>query len=163
MQPQQQLSTFTTTRSETKNTKSRHRQPVIASGGRLPFSPLSFLEQSVQNKTTTLSTTTGTINHRRLDSKDENDEYSSYLVDKDGNAYEPYSLAWRYLGMYLDCDLDNDENENDNDDKERYLGSGSGDGDCERVLLWAAVRSCVGSPCLLLSVDWECLVDTTQN
>ena len=45
-------------------------------------------------------------------------------------------LAWRYLGMYIDCDLDEE-----NDESERRLaGNGSGDSDnCERILLWAAV------------------------
>ena len=26
-----------------------------------------------------------------------------YLVDSDGNEYEPYATAWRYLGMFIDC------------------------------------------------------------
>lgn len=61
-----------------------------------------------------------------------NDNEGSYLVDKDGNAYEPYSLAWRYLGMYIDCDADKQVSDDNN--------SGSGDGnDCARKLLWAAV------------------------
>ena len=33
-----------------------------------------------------------------------NDDYESLLVDSRGNSYEPYSLAWRYLGLYSDCD-----------------------------------------------------------
>lgn len=62
------------------------------------------------------------------------DNYESYLVDKNGNAYEPYSLAWRYLGTYIDCDIDAQR-----DEEERFLeGDGDGD-DCERVVLWAAV------------------------
>ena len=33
-----------------------------------------------------------------------NHGYESLLVDSRGNSYEPYSLAWRYLGLYSDCD-----------------------------------------------------------
>ena len=35
---------------------------------------------------------------------DQEDDFTSMLVDSNGNEYEPYSLAWRYLGIYLDCD-----------------------------------------------------------
>mmetsp|Transcript_27570 Transcript_27570/g.60689 ORF Transcript_27570/g.60689 Transcript_27570/m.60689 type:complete len:676 (-) Transcript_27570:323-2350(-) len=86
------------------------------------------------------------------------DDYDSYLVDSKGNQYEPYSMAWRYLGMYIDCDIQQ-EGGNDYDEsniyrkltrqlfgsrtktpsKRRGLGSGSGDGDdCSRKVLWAA-------------------------
>ena len=82
-----------------------------------------------------------------------NDNQGSYLVDENGDAYEPYSLAWRYLGMYVDCDPNedsrNDQDDHDQDDHEqRKLESGSGDGDdCSRKILWAAV-SFVYVPCL---------------
>jgi len=55
--------------------------------------------------------------HRGLDE-------NSYLVDSDGNAYQPYSLAWRFLGLFIDC------NEN------RRLEDG--DAYCQRNVLWAA-------------------------
>ena len=45
-----------------------------------------------------------------------------YLVDSDGNEYEPYATAWRYLGMFIDCGGNNN----------RY-------GSCYRRVLWAAV------------------------
>ena len=35
----------------------------------------------------------------------DNENYESYLVDSNGNQYEPYSMAWRYLGVYIDCDV----------------------------------------------------------
>jgi len=54
---------------------------------------------------------------RRLD--------DSYLVDNDGNAYPSYSLAWRYLGMFIDCD-----------NNRRQLEDG--DNACQRKVLWAA-------------------------
>ncbi|OEU21829.1 hypothetical protein FRACYDRAFT_231975 [Fragilariopsis cylindrus CCMP1102] len=98
---------------------------------------------------------------RRLD-YDNDDNYQSYLVDSDGNSYEPYAMAWRYLGMYIDCDVQQEYN-NDGDydgsdvyrnrqrqrrtttntntnTKQRNLsGSGSNDGDdCSRKVLWAA-------------------------
>ena len=37
--------------------------------------------------------------HRSLGSNDQ--DFQSLLVDKDGNEYDPYSLAWRYLGLYI--------------------------------------------------------------
>jgi len=46
-------------------------------------------------------------------------ENSLLLVDDNGDPYEPYALAWRYLGMYFDCYNDNQEG-------------------CSRVVLWAA-------------------------
>jgi len=68
------------------------------------------------------------------------DDYINYLVDKNGNEYEPYSLAWRYLGMYIDCDFEDNEEEYEGEydgDPERFLEGDDGD-DCDRVLLWAA-------------------------
>jgi hypothetical protein len=44
---------------------------------------------------------------------------NSYLVDENGVQYDPDSLAWRYLGLYIDCE----------DQNGSY---------CERKLLWAA-------------------------
>jgi hypothetical protein len=92
---------------------------------------------------------------RLLGGNDE-DSQSSYFVDSDGNAYEPYSLAWRYLGMYIDCDVEDDIDQYLYSDggvnralQEREEGrilksgdkSGDGDGDdCSRKVLWAAYR-----------------------
>jgi hypothetical protein len=105
-------------------------RPRVVDGGWLPFSPISIIQS-----------TAGSIDgfdprdgDRRLTSDralQENGDYTSYLVDKDGNEYEPYSLAWRYLGMYLDCDVDKEEDR-------RNLENRDG-GNCDRVLLWAAV------------------------
>ena len=53
---------------------------------------------------------------------------SLLIVDSNGNQYEPYSTAWRYLGMYLDCG-DNDNNG----------GSQDNNNVCYRKVLWAAV------------------------
>lgn len=96
------------------------------------------------------------------DGNNNDNSQSSYLADSDGNAYEPYSTAWRYLGMYIDCDIEDDDSSNSrysyNDggvnrrraqqvrrppEQRRDLksGDGSGDGDdCSRKLLWAAYR-----------------------
>ena len=81
---------------------------------------------------------------------------SSYLVDDDGNEYEPYSLAWRYLGMYMDCqDSNNDDDDNDdNDDNqdERRMNSQDSQEDnsgCKRKVLWAAVSFQVPSDTVL--------------
>jgi hypothetical protein len=97
----------------------------IFNGGRLPFSPRG------NNKVP--GTTRFGRDHARDDRVLESDEArASYLVDKNGNAYEPYSLAWRYLGMYIDCDVDQV-----NGNGRRFLEDGGWE--CERVLLWAAV------------------------
>lgn len=78
-------------------------------------------------------------NHERL--LESGDDQSSYLVDSNGDPYEPYSLAWRLLGTYMDCDLDEvlaDNNNGDDEARRRRRLSGSGDGaTCQRKLLWA--------------------------
>ena len=68
------------------------------------------------------------------------EDLENLLVDKDGVAYDPNSLSWRYLGLYVDCD-DQDNNGsgsrddgNGNDDG----GGGGGGSYCQRKLLWAA-------------------------
>lgn len=96
------------------------------------------------------------------------DEYeqSAYFVDSDGNSYEPYSLAWRYLGMYIDCDVEDDtmdeylynnvnrqlqngQQKQEEDGEEQLLSrdlksgdnkSGDDGNDCARKILWAAYR-----------------------
>lgn len=71
--------------------------------------------------------------HRSLGS---NDNFQSLLVDKNGNEYDPYSLAWRYLGLYIDCDTN--DGDSNHDRRNRQLHSGDEGGKCERKLLWAA-------------------------
>ena len=44
--------------------------------------------------------------HRILSGGSQDNQDAPYFVDKDGVEYEPYSLSWRYLGIYMDCDVD---------------------------------------------------------
>lgn len=86
---------------------------------------------------------------RSLDN--ENGQHTSYLVDASGNAYEPYALSWRYLGMYIDCDLSldvaNDDDVSNKDNQiDRHLGDNSAD-DCSRKVLWAAVGTIIHTSC----------------
>mmetsp|Transcript_6680 Transcript_6680/g.7523 ORF Transcript_6680/g.7523 Transcript_6680/m.7523 type:complete len:737 (+) Transcript_6680:76-2286(+) len=72
------------------------------------------------------------INRQLGDSGDD----GGYLVDSDGNAYPPYALSWRYLGVFLDtC------NNNNNDDRRnRNLEENNNNNNnysCRKVL-WAA-------------------------
>lgn len=66
------------------------------------------------------------------------------VVDKDGVEYDPYSLAWRYLGIYIDCDINaiNNGGEDDNHNKDhRQLPEENNNkegNECARKLLWAA-------------------------
>ena len=120
------------------------RAPRVVDGGRLAFSPVALINPDAAPPGL-LPIEHGRSRGRALGGSSDED-FTSYLVDQDGNEYEPYSLAWRYLGMYIDCDIDEESNQ-----EERRLGgsdSGSGDGDCERVLLWAAVS---GNGCHLHS------------
>lgn len=75
-----------------------------------------------------------THDHRSLGSN--YGDFQSLLVDNNGNEYDPYSLAWRYLGLYVDCDVDI------NSDvyyyRNRKLKEGENNGGCQRKLLWAA-------------------------
>ena len=59
------------------------------------------------------------------------------LVDKYGKENDPNSLAWRYLGMYVDCNNQGEDGDGHSQDQD------SGDGTitstyCRRKLLWAA-------------------------
>ena len=71
--------------------------------------------------------------HRALDQDD-----SNFLSDSN---YKAYSLAWRFLGLYIDCDVNNDDTI---DDADGNNGNGNDDGDgddgsyCYRKVLWAA-------------------------
>jgi hypothetical protein len=97
----------------------------------------------------------GEIVPRFLKDEDNKDGKSTFLVDANGNAYEPYALSWRYLGMYADCDLTYAMREIDGLNRRRrrqrgrQLGGGGnnnnnnkngGGDDCSRKILWAAVR-----------------------
>ena len=84
------------------------------------------------------STTPWSPRHQR--SLYSNDNYVSYLVDSNGNAYEPYSLAWRYLGLYIDCEIANSTNfyKYYNYNQRKLPEQSNEDGQCERKLLWAA-------------------------
>jgi hypothetical protein len=63
---------------------------------------------------------------RALNGGDNGDHQSSYLFSADGGSYDPYAVAWRYLGMYIDCDVNG-------------AATGDSNGDqCSRKLLWAA-------------------------
>jgi hypothetical protein len=70
------------------------------------------------------------------------DNHQSYLVDSSGNSYDAYSLAWRYLGLYIDCEISNTTNfyqyYNYNNGYSRKLPENNKDGECQRKLLWAA-------------------------
>ena len=69
------------------------------------------------------------------------DNYQSYLVDSSGNEYDPYSLAWRYLGLYIDCDISNSTNfyqYYSYNNRRLPEENNNNDGECERKLLWAA-------------------------
>lgn len=94
---------------------------------------------------------------------DGKDAFQSVLVDSDGNAYEPYAIAWRYLGLYIDCDDDDDEEGADDDDGEgrRLSGDHGDDEDCSRKLLWAAVR-CIGRAATLLNLAYYWLFCVPQ-
>ena len=65
------------------------------------------------------------------------DEYTAYFTNTtSGYLYESYSLAWRYLGMYIDCDLKNggsgssssSNNKNNNNAKYGTDGYNNGNG-----------------------------------
>lgn len=78
------------------------------------------------------------------------DNGDSYLVDQDGEEYEPYSLAWRYLGMFIDCEDDTDDDgvdgvDGDQDEERRHLSQDNDQSDsgCRRKVLWAAVRGAI--------------------
>jgi hypothetical protein len=70
----------------------------------------------------------------------QNNDKNGYFVDADGNAYESYAMAWRYLGLFIDCSSDSDEHGK----RERHLNNdnnnndGSSSSSCQRRLLWAA-------------------------
>lgn len=85
------------------------------------------------------STTRWSPRHER--SLYSNDAAETYLVDSSGNSYEPYSLAWRYLGLFIDCEFEDSTNFNKyyNYNRRRKLPEDeNNDGQCRHKLLWAA-------------------------
>lgn len=65
------------------------------------------------------------------------DAQTEYLLDDTGVEYDPYSLAWRYLGMFIDCDLENYTPHSHRNLEEDETIS------CPRKVMWAAVsKSC---------------------
>ncbi|KAG7374216.1 hypothetical protein IV203_013311 [Nitzschia inconspicua] len=101
----------------------------------------SFLSSLIQGVVTLPKSTFPRV----LNDNQNNNGQSSYLVNANGDAYDPYSLAWRYLGMYIDCDIDEHSQSNSNGGKDKRQlqnsnqrrGLSSGDS-CSRKLLWAA-------------------------
>jgi hypothetical protein len=73
------------------------------------------------------------VTHRVLGNGD-------YMEDENGNRYLTYSVSWRYLGMYLDCDLENTGSSNPRRLKEKDNQNNA----CPRKVMWAAVsRTCM--------------------
>lgn len=63
----------------------------------------------------------------------------NFLINpRTGQAYEPYGMAWRYLGVYLDCDGYYDDDYNNGNQKARQRQMSSDDAPCTRKVLWAA-------------------------
>ena len=75
---------------------------------------------------------------RILAGSNDNQYFESHFIDRDGNEYDPYSLAWRYLGMYVDCAANDQQYLNDNVGRRDRDLSDDKDGSCQRKLLWAA-------------------------
>ena len=66
----------------------------------------------VDATTTTTTTPTSSINSASAGRFLESNLYTAYFTNSTNgyNLYESYSLAWRYVGMYIDCDLNNNNN-----------------------------------------------------
>jgi len=93
-------------------------------------------------KTAQLGQSLKRLQKRGLSSYDQ-DSYTSFLYDDNGDEIDAYSLAWRYLGAYYDCDWQEEDEEGEDDGSHdsgegRRMNSGDGD-DCSRKVLWAAV------------------------
>jgi hypothetical protein len=59
---------------------------------------------------------------------------SPYFVDKYGNEYESYAMAWRYLGLYMDCGSSSSSR------TLSWYNSYKQSKACYPKVLWAAVR-----------------------
>jgi hypothetical protein len=62
-----------------------------------------------------------------------------YMQDDQGNKYATYSMSWRYLGMYIDCDLP--EPDVDAVNRQRRHLKDNKNNQCVRKVMWAAVRA----------------------
>jgi hypothetical protein len=62
-----------------------------------------------------------------------------YMQDDQGNKYATYSMSWRYLGMYIDCDLP--EPDVDAVNRQRRDLKDNKNNQCVRKVMWAAVRT----------------------
>ena len=113
--------------------------PNIISGSSEDDQAFSGLFDDEHNNPSSRRDEQSPTSNRKLDV----DNGDSYLVDQDGEEYEPYSLAWRYLGMFIDCEDDTDEDQDgDQDEERRHLSQDNDQSDsgCQRKVLWAAVR-----------------------
>ena len=62
-----------------------------------------------------------------------------YIVNSNGNTFQAYGLAWRYLGMFIDCDIGGDDDDgNMFQNFQRQRGLSNDENDCSRKVLWAA-------------------------
>lgn len=65
--------------------------------------------------------------------------YKDDFVDGLETQYNEYAQAWRYMGLYIDC-----EYQAQNQQRERDLEEQNNNGNvCKRYLLWGAVRHCL--------------------
>mmetsp|Transcript_37366 Transcript_37366/g.55682 ORF Transcript_37366/g.55682 Transcript_37366/m.55682 type:complete len:640 (-) Transcript_37366:155-2074(-) len=97
-----------------------------------PKEPLFGATTSKDSSTTTTTTPAVVASHRHLGGSGDGD--NNYLVDSSGNSYPSYSLAWRYLGLFIDCSSNNNNNNN-----RRHLDDNNENNNaCQRKLLWAA-------------------------
>jgi hypothetical protein len=62
-----------------------------------------------------------------------------YMEDDQGNTYATYSMSWRYLGMYIDCDLPEEQDEGMDVDRQRQLKDDNNQ--CVRKVMWALVST----------------------
>jgi hypothetical protein len=62
-----------------------------------------------------------------------------YMQDDQGNKFATYSMSWRYLGMYIDCDLP--EPDVDAVNRQRRHLKDNKNNQCVRKVMWAAVRA----------------------
>ena len=130
------------------------------------------VSSSSSSTTTSLTTTssssylrklTSSYNYNNENSQDENSQNENenentnnsnkykgngpFSMDGMETLYDDFSLAWRFLGFYVDCNIcvqDDGNNDNDNQDDEEYSSPASEciengiDTVCRRYALWAA-------------------------
>ena len=130
------------------------------------------VSSSSSSTTTSLTTTssssylrklTSSYNYNNENSQDENSQNANenentnnsnkykgngpFSMDGMETLYDDFSLAWRFLGFYVDCNIcvqDDGNNDNDNQDDEEYSSPASEciengiDTVCRRYALWAA-------------------------